>query len=187
MLLLLLLSFLLWCADDRRNNTAAAVVLYDTNTLYVLQSRASRSRACIPGTWYGICKHPTYYTNKMYGGLSRALKLLVSMDCLIARLCDKQSNASLMRRRRRRSSASPWDVDPLRSTTLRGIRTARSGLGQRTFRSSALHRTSCHASVSVMLEKRGGRCRTDGPIPVLSCQMRHTIAAIKAAWCLSLC
>ena len=38
-----------------------------------------------------------------------------------------------------------------------------------------------------MLEKRGGRCRTDGPIRVLSCQMRHTIAAIKAAWCLALC
>ena len=55
------------------------------------------------------------------------------------------------------------------------------------FRSSALHRKSCHASVSVMLEKRGGRCRIDGPIRVLSCQMRHTIAAIKAAWCRSLC
>ena len=36
-----------------------------------------------------------------------------------------------------------------------------------------------------MLEKRGGRCRTDGPIRVLPCQMRHTIAAIKAAWCRS--
>ena len=57
---------------------------------------------------------------------------------------------------------------------------------QRSFRSSALHRKSCHASVPVMLEKRGGRCRTDGPIRVLSCQMRHTIAAIKAAWCRSL-
>ena len=58
---------------------------------------------------------------------------------------------------------------------------------QRSFRSSAVHRKSCHASVSVMLEKRGGRCRIDGPIRVLSCQMRHTIAAIKAAWCRSLC
>ena len=45
----------------------------------------------------------------------------------------------------------------------------------------------CHAQVSVMLEKRGGRCCTDGPTRVLSCQMRHTIAAIKAAWCRSLC
>ena len=33
-----------------------------------------------------------------------------------------------------------------------------------------------------MLEKGGGRCRTDGPIRVLSCQRRHTIAAIKPAW-----
>ena len=53
-------------------------------------------------------------------------------------------------------------------------------------RSSAPHPKSCHTSVSVMLEKRGGRCRTDGPIRALSCQMRHTIAAIKAAWCRSL-
>ena len=78
--------------------------------------------------------------------------------------------------------SSPWNVDPLRSTTRRS-----SGLGRRSFRSSALHRKSRHASVSLMLEKRGGRCRTDGPIRVLSCQMRHTIAAIKAAWCRSLC
>ena len=49
-------------------------------------------------------------------------------------------------RRRRRSAVSPWNVDPLRSATLRGIRSARSGLGQRSFRSSALNRKSCHAS-----------------------------------------
>ena len=112
-----------------------------------------------------------------------------SQDYLIARTCYKQSNAFLLRRRRRRSAVSPWNVGPLRSNTLRGIRSARSGLGQRSFRSSAsaLHRTSCHASISAMLEKRGGRCRTDRPIRVLSCQMRHTIAAIKAAWCSSLC
>ena len=55
------------------------------------------------------------------------------------------------------------------------------------FRSSALNQKSCHASVSLMLEKRSGRCRTDGPIRVLFCQKRHTIAPIKAAWCRSLC
>ena len=152
--------------------------------MYVLQSRASRSRCSIPGTWYGTCKHPTDYTNQRYGGLSRAQKLFVNRDYLIARTCYKQSNAFLMRRRRR-SAVSPWNVDPLRSITLRGIRSARSGLGQKSFRSSTLHRKSCQASVSVMLEKRGGRCRTDGPIRILPCQMRHTIAAIKAAWCRS--
>ena len=90
----------------------------------------------------------------------------------------QQSNAFLMRRRRR-SAVSPWNVDPLRSTTLRGIRSAPSGSGlPRSFRSFALHRKSCHASVSVMLEKRGGRCRTDGPIRVPSCQMRRTICLL---------
>ena len=58
----------------------------------------------------------------------------MSRDYLIARTCYKQSNAFLLRRRRRRSAVSPWNVDPLRSTTLRGIRSARSGLGQ-SFRS----------------------------------------------------
>ena len=58
----------------------------------------------------------------------------MSRDYLIARTrtCYKQSNAFLLRRRRR-SAVSPWDVDPLRSTTLRGIRSARSRLGQRSF------------------------------------------------------
>ena len=74
----------------------------------------------------------------------------MSRDYLIARTCYKQSNAFLMRRRRR-SAVSPWNVDPLRSTTLRGISSARSGLGQRSFRSSALHPKSCHASLLVML------------------------------------
>ena len=84
-----------------------------------------------------------------------------------------------MQRKGRRSAVSPWNVDLLlRSTTLRRIRSARSGLWQRSFRSS--NQKSCHASVAVTLEKRGGCCRTDGPIRVLSCQMWHTIAAIKA-------
>ena len=61
-------------------------------------------------------------------------KLLMSRDYLIAFTYYKQSNAFLMRRRRRRSAVSPWNVDPLRSTTLRGIRSARS-VGQRSFRS----------------------------------------------------
>ena len=55
----------------------------------------------------------------------------MSGDYIVARTCYKQSNAFLLRRRRRRSAVSPWNVDPLRSTTLCGIRSARSGLEQR--------------------------------------------------------
>ena len=152
--------------------------------MHVLQSRASRSRCSIPGTLYGTCKNPTDYKSEAPGSASR-----VKTPCeqgLPHYTCYKQSNAFLMRRRRRLSAVSPRKADPSRSTTLRGTRSARSGLGQRGFRSAALNRKSCHASVSVMLEIRGGCCRTDGPIRVLSCQMRHTIAAIKAAWCRSL-
>ena len=59
----------------------------------------------------------------------------MSRDYLIPRTCYKQTNAFLLRRRRRRSAVSIWNVDPLRSTTLCGIRSARSGLGQKSFRS----------------------------------------------------
>ena len=39
--------------------------------MYVLQSRASRSRCSIPGTWYGTCKHPTDYKSEVRGSVSR--------------------------------------------------------------------------------------------------------------------
>ena len=150
----------------------------------------SSLEALVPGAAYlvpGKVHANTQQTteSEVRGSFSR-VKLFVSRDYLIPS-CFKQSNDAFLMRRRRRSAVSPWNVDPLRSTTLlRGIRSARSGLGQRSFRSSALNRKSCHASVSVMWEKRGGCCRTNGPIRVLSCQVRHTIAAIKAAWCRSL-
>ena len=134
--------------DYNIRTAAAAAALYDTSTRCTyssLEPLVPGAAYLVPGTVHASTR-----------GVSRE-KLLVSRDYLIARTCYKQSNAFLMRRRRRRSAASPWNVAPLRSTTLRGIRSARSGLGQWSFRSSALHRKSCHASVSVMLEKRGGR------------------------------
>ena len=170
---------------DYNIRTAAAVVLDDTSTRYTYSSL----EPLVPGaacTWYLVryMQAPNrLYKSEVRGSLSR-----VNTPCeqgLPHYTCYKQSNAFLMRRRRR-SAVSLWNVDPLRSTTLRAIRSARSGLGQRSFRSSALNRKSCHASVSVM-ENRGGRCRTDGPIRVLSCQMRRTIAAVKAARCRFLC
>ena len=124
--------------------------------MYVLQSRASRSRCSISGTWYGTCQHPTDYIIIGTGSVSR-VKTLCEQG-LPPYTCYEQSNA-FKRRRRRRSTVSPSNVDPLRSNTLRGTRSARSGLGQRTFCSSALNRKSCHAAVSVMLEQHGGCCR----------------------------
>ena len=99
---------------DYNIRTAAAVVLYDTSkySLYVLQCRASRSRCSIPGTWYGTCKHPTDYANQRYTGVCLARKkLIVSRDYLITRTCYKQSNAFLMRRRRR-SAVFPMERGP---------------------------------------------------------------------------
>ena len=92
---------------------------------YVLESRASRSRCSIPGTWYAIENASTKRAteSEVRGSVSRrAEKLLVSRDYPIT--CYKQSNAFLTRRRRS-FPVSPWNVDPLRSTTLRGIRSAR--------------------------------------------------------------
>ena len=38
--------------------------------MHVLQSRASRSRCSIPGTWYGTCKHLTPYKSEVRGSVS---------------------------------------------------------------------------------------------------------------------
>ena len=153
---------------------------YYTIRVLVVRTPVSSLSFQVQHTWYG--KHPTDYKSEVRGSVSR-----VKTPCehgLPHYTCYKRSNAFLMRWRRR-CAVSPWNVDPLRSTTLRGIRSARSGLGQRSFRSSDLNRKPCQASVSVMLEKRRGRCRTDGLTRVFSCQMRHTIAATTAAWCCS--
>ena len=118
-------------------------------SLYVLEV-SSLWLFQVQHTWYLVryMQAPNrLYKSEVRGSVSR-VQTPLSRDYLIARTCCKQSNAFLMRRRRR-SAVSPWNVDPLRSTTLRAIRSARSGLGQRSFRSSALHRKSCRASVSV--------------------------------------
>ena len=168
--------------------TAATVVLYDKSThcMYCSLEHLVPGAAYVPGTWYGTCKHPTDYKSEIRGSVSR-----------VKTPCDQglphctyvlQAEQRLPHATEEKAKRSfPMERGPTASNTLRGICSARSGLVQRSFRSSALHRKSCHAAVSVMLEKSGGRCRTDGPIRVLSCQMRHTIAAIKAAWCRSLC
>ena len=83
----------------------------------------------------------------------------------------------------RRSAVSPWNVDPLRSTTLREIRSARSGLGQsvRSFLCPT-PKVTPRSSLGDVGEARwplSHRWTDTSPnLPV-----RHTIAAIKAAWC----
>ena len=78
------------------------------------EKRKKRKAYLVPGAVHA----GTQQTIQIRGtGVSCAYKLLVSRDYLIARTCYKQSNAFLLRRRRRRSAVSPWNVDPLRSTT----------------------------------------------------------------------
>ena len=131
--------------------------------MYVRQSRASRSRCSIPGAWYTIHASTKQTTDsEVRRSVSR-----VKTPCeqgLPHYTCYKHSNAFLLRRRRR-SAVYPWNVDPLRSTTLRGIRSARRSRGK----SSALNRKSCHALVPVTLEKLNGCGRTDktGTSPIL--------------------
>ena len=64
------------------------------------------------------------YKSEVRGSVSR-VKTHCEQGYLIARTCYKQSNVFLMRRRRRRSAVSQLNVDPLRSTALRGIRSGR--------------------------------------------------------------
>ena len=78
----------------------------------------------------------------------------------------------------------PMERDPLPSTTLRVIRSARSGLGQRSFRSflCPTPKVTPRSSLGDVGEARwplSHRWTDTSPnLPV-----RHTIAAIKAAWC----
>ena len=174
--------------DYNIRTAAAVVVLYDTST----RCTNSSPEPLVPGaayTWYLV--RYMQAPSRLYKSEERESVLRAKTRCeqgLPHRTYVLQAEQRIPHATEEKAKRiSPWNVDPLRSATLRGIRSACSGLEQRSFRSSALHRKSCHASVSVMLEKRGGRCRTDGPIRVLSCQMRHTIAAIKAAWCRCLC
>ena len=44
-------------------SSSSSIIRYEYS-LYVLQSRAPRSRCSIPGTWYGICKQPTDCLNQ---------------------------------------------------------------------------------------------------------------------------
>ena len=158
------------------------------------EKREKRTRSLqkylVPGAVHASTQQTTSkYTNQRYGRLSCAKKLLVSRDSLIARsTCYKQSNAFLQRRRKAKRSF-PMERGPTAKH-----HPAWNPQCTQWFRAEfpllplpyLVHRKSRHAPVSVMLEKRGGRCRTDGPIRVLPCQMRHTIAATKAAWCRSL-
>ena len=180
----------------RREMGMCAIIIYvriRTAVLYVrvLVRTSSLEPLVVPGAAYLVpgtvhAKAPNRLQNQRYGVcLARRNSLragTTSLRCITSREQRRLPHATEKAKR-----SFPWNVDPLRSTTLvRGLRSARSGLGQRSFRSSVQNRKSCHALVSVMLEKRGDGCRTDGPIRVLSCQMRHTIDAIKAAWCHSL-
>ena len=104
----------------------------------------------LPGIWYGM-----QAPNRLH-------KIRGTGVCLARRNCFKQGlphcTYVLQAEQRlphateekaKRSLPIPCNVDPLRSTTLRGIRSARSGLGQRSFRPSALHRKLCHACFSL--------------------------------------
>ena len=175
---------------DYNIRTAAAVVLYDTSTSCTYSSL----EPLVPGaayTWYLVryMQSPNrLYQSEVRGSVSRVKTpceqglphytyVLLGEQRLPSSATEEKAKRSFPMERGPTAKHHPaWN--PQCTQWFRA--------GKR-FRSPALHRKSCHASVSVMLEKRGGRCRTVGPIRVLSCQMRHKIAAIKAAWCRSLC
>ena len=205
-------SFWCVCARGKQNPAGDAFETDKGNmgicatTIYAQQQQFYTMRVLVVGTPVSSLSFQMQHTwylvlymqapNRLYKSKVRGFVSRVKTPCELGlphyTYVLKAEQRLLHSKEEKAKRSFPWNVDPLRSTTLRGIRSARSGLGQRSCRSSALYRKSCHASVSVMLEKRGGRCRcgrcrTDGPIRVLSYQMRHTIAAIKAAWCRSRC
>ena len=111
----------------------AAAVFYDT----VTRCKYSSLDSLVPGAAYLVylVRYMQALNRLQIRGTGVCLSR-VKTPCeqgLPQYTCYKQSNAFLMRRRRR-SAVSTWNVDRLRNTTLRGIRSARNGLGQRSFR-----------------------------------------------------
>ena len=144
---------------------SSSIIRYEYS-LYVLQSRASRSRCSIPG----ISGRVDMLTSPVPAARaavetgawveSKHMYLIHGSKCGSSSFIITHPPEAEKRKKRKAYSTK------VPGTTWCG--------------------TCEHPTDSVMLEKRGGRCRTDGPIRVLPCQMRHTIAAIKAAWCRSL-
>ena len=158
--------------------------------MYVLQSRASRSRCSIPGTWYFEVRYMQapnrLYKSEVRGSVSRVRTLceqglphctyVLQAGQRLPHATEEKAKCSFPMERGPTAKHHPaWNP-------------------QCTQWYRAEERKLLCPTPKVMprfslgdVEKRGGRCRTDGPIRVLSCQMRHTIAVIKAAWCRSLC
>ena len=171
---------------DYNTRTAAAVVLYDRSTRCTyssLEPLVPGAAYLVPGTVHASTQQTIQITgtgvclareNSLWAGTT-SLRMLQAEQRLPHATEENAKRSFPMERGPTAKHHPAWNPQ------------CTQWLGQRSFRSSALHRKSCHVSVSVMLEKRGGRFRTDGPIRELFCQMRHTIATIKAASCRSLC
>ena len=131
-------------------SSSSSIIRYECS-LYVrvLQSRASRSRCSIPGTWYGTCKHPTNYKSEARGSVSRVKTpceqglphctyVLQAEQRLPHATEEKVKRSFPMERGPTAKHHRAWNPQ-----------CTQTGLGQRSFRSSALNRKSCHVSVSV--------------------------------------
>ena len=150
--------------------TAAAVVFYDTSTRCTyssLEPLVSGAAYLVPVTVHASTQQ-TILRSEVWGSVSRVKtpceQGLPHCTSYVLQAEQRLPHATEEKAKRsfpveRGPTAKPHPVWNPQCTQW---------LGQRSLRSSVLHRKSCHASVSVMLEKRGGRHRTDGPIRVLS-------------------
>ena len=107
-----------------RNGDVAIIIHVHSLYIYTyssLEPLAPSAPYLVPGTVHASAQYTT--ESEVRGSVSRG-----KTSCeqgLPHYTYYKQSNAFLMRRRTRRSAVSPWNVDPLRSTTLHGIHSAR--------------------------------------------------------------
>ena len=128
--------------------------MYSSVTWVLARTRVSCSIVpsaayLVPGTWYTV--HTSTDRNQRYGGLFRAIKLVVIKEYLITGGTSRATPSSCDGG----EGEAQFHVDPLRSTTLRGYRSARRRRGT----SSTLNWKLRHALVSVILGKRGDCCR----------------------------
>ena len=109
--------------------TAAAVVL--SIRVLVVPTPVSSLSFQVRHTWYLVryVQSPNRLCKSEVRGSVSRLKTPCGQGLPHYTYVLQADQRVLVRRRRRRSAVSPWNMDPLRSTTLHGIRSARSGLG----------------------------------------------------------
>ena len=169
----------------RDYNIRKAVVLYEYS-LYVLQSRASRSRCSIPDAWYGTWQAPNrLYKSEVRGSVSR-----VKTPCeqgLPHCTYVLQAEQRLPHGTEKAKRSFPMERGPTAKHHPAWNPRCTQWFRTEEFPLCPTPKVMPRFSLGDVGEARWPLSHRWTDTIRISGQMRHTVAAIKAAWCRSLC